>query len=119
MDGRRIEDDGQPRTFVWDATTRRVVASIAAEVFTQAEERMSKYFGVAPQEHAEHHSGLDELIPWIRAQKKKTEAQAEFWQGMMRENVRRAVAFLFWALVIAMGMGMLPAFKWLLTSFRF
>lgn len=119
MANRRAEDDGQPRTFVWDETTRRVMASIAAEVFMQAEERMAKYFGVAPQEHAEHHAGLDELIPWIRAQKKKTEAQAEFWQGMMRENVRRAVTFLFWALVLAMGMGLWPAVKWLLTSFKF
>lgn len=95
---RRRGDEKGPRGVPWDPDTRRIVASIMAEVFAEAERRnkdfMAKAFGVSPELHAEHHTGLGELIPWITAQKKKAENQAEFWRGLTQTIVSDGVRWL-------------------------
>lgn len=114
---RRRGDEKGPRNMPWDEETRRLVASVMAEIYAESERRtaehVSRVFGIDPQTHADHHAGLGELIPWITAQKLKAEKQAEFWGSLTRSIVSDGVkAIVKWgalALVLAVAFGLAKA----------
>lgn len=121
-DRRQPGEETSPRTVVWNDETRALVASIVDAVYVQSErrseERIMKALGVPPAEHAEQHEGLGELIPWIRAQRKKAENQAQFWDMVLRENFRRAVGLGFWFLIIALVIGASGAWRIMVPLFK-
>lgn len=117
-EGRRFNDDGSPRSFVWDEETRRKVGAIASEILYQSEAHLSRHLGMPLEEHAKHHQGLGELIPWIRLQKHKTEKQAEFWDTLLKENVRRAIGAAFWIVAVAIIIGISGAVDWFVPIFK-
>lgn len=114
---RRRGDEKGPRTVPWDEDTRRLVASVMAEIYADSERRTAEHvnrvFGIDPETHAEHHAGLGELIPWITAQKIKAEKQAEFWGSLTRsivsDGVKGIVKWGSLVLVLAVAFGLAKA----------
>lgn len=113
--GRRVADTATdstvPRALVWDEHTKKIYLEMASEVAANAAKNVMQAIGVDPVVHREQHLMFVELIPWIKAQKHKAEAQADFWRSLITENMRRWLNASVTLLVISSALGLSGAWK--------
>lgn len=113
--GTRVTDPSlktmEPRAMIWDEETKKVFLSMASEVAANAAKNVMQAIGVDPVVHREQHLMFVELIPWIKAQKHKAEAQADFWRSLITENMRRWLNASVTLLVISSALGLSGAWK--------
>lgn len=105
--GRRHDDPPGGRReakarIVWDETTRATFLSGITEAIAKTVEAM----GIDTAAHREQHRAMTALIPWMEAQKRKADKQSEFWETLLKENVKRGIGWAFWLLVSAMVLGL-------------
>jgi hypothetical protein len=86
---------------VWDEVTRTTLFAGIAEAVAKTVESM----GIDTHSHREQHRAMTALIPWMESQKRKADKQSEFWETLLKENVKRGIGWAFWLLVSAMVLG--------------
>lgn len=106
-ESRRVTDKpgAHKARIVWDDESRAFLSSVIAEACAHTVNKTIESLGVDAQTHSEQHKAMTVLIPWIEAQKRKAEKQAEFWETMLKENAKRAVSIGFWFIVASIAFG--------------
>jgi hypothetical protein len=110
-----MSDNGEPRMFVWDEDTRKFISSLVTELHKRARQDMVAAFGVLPEIHAEQHTTMQELIPWIKAQRDVAERRAALYARITTDAFIDALRWAMkWGILLilaSVAYGILPGVK--------